>query len=131
MVSTSKKNFPPTRDKASGQEKGSKSNMSEEDVEFTVEHEFQKAEADGKAFPRKNPTHGLGLVTGESIKVGEDVALIRKPLVAVLDSVRLGDTCTNCFGKRTANALSDEKVKLKRCTGCDKVRYCDKVGLFL
>lgn len=101
------------------------------DFEYGIqEHGFHSEEADSKAFPRKTPNHGEGLFPRMRIKVGEDVLQIREPLVAVLESSRMEDTCANCFGARTANALTEEKVKLKRCTGCQKVMYCDKVSLF-
>lgn len=101
------------------------------DPEFGItSYGYEGDEVDAKAFPRKTPNHGEGLFPRMHIKAGENVLHVRQPLVVVLDLERLADTCATCFGKRSTNALTGEKVKLKRCTGCQKVMYCDKVRDF-
>ncbi|KAJ5711421.1 hypothetical protein N7488_005577 [Penicillium malachiteum] len=65
---------------------------------------------------------GNGLFATEDIKVGEDVVHAKTPFVAILDSARLEDTCSGCFGKRQMAGNSD----LKACTGCRVVKYCDR-----
>lgn len=68
---------------------------------------------------------GNGLFATGDITVGGDVVHAKTPFVAVLDSPRLEDTCSGCFGKRQMEGNSD----LKACTGCRVVKYCDRVSL--
>ena len=72
---------------------------------------------------------GTGLFASLDIRTGEDILKISSPFVAVLDTPRLTDTCSGCFGKR--QAIADQSVDLKACTGCQVVKYCDKVGTVL
>lgn len=71
---------------------------------------------------------GTGLFATAEIGTGEDVLNIQLPFSAVLDTPRLEDTCSGCFGKRQ---LEGEEVgtQLRACTGCGVARYCDKVCL--
>ncbi|PWY74583.1 SET and MYND domain protein [Aspergillus sclerotioniger CBS 115572] len=66
---------------------------------------------------------GRGLFASTDIAVGENVLDIPIPFVAVLDTQRLEDTCSGCFGQRQ---LENEEITLKACTGCQVVKYCDK-----
>ncbi|KAJ5133454.1 hypothetical protein N7526_004819 [Penicillium atrosanguineum] len=76
-----------------------------------------------KTEPRSAPDGmGNGLFATSNIKVGEDVVHARVPFVAVLDSPRLEDTCSGCFGKKQMGGETD----LKACTGCRVVKYCDR-----
>lgn len=68
---------------------------------------------------------GNGLFATADIKVGEDVVHAKVPFVAVLDTPRLQDTCSGCFGKKQMEAGAE----LKACTGCRTVKYCDRVSL--
>jgi len=68
---------------------------------------------------------GTGLFASENIRTGEDVLRISAPFVAVLDTPRLSDTCSGCFGKRQLYAGAD--LDLRACTGCQVVKYCDRV----
>lgn len=70
---------------------------------------------------------GNGLFATTDIKVGEDVVHAKVPFVAVLDTPRLDDTCSACFGKRQMEAGTE----LKACTGCRVVKYCDRVSLIV
>lgn len=67
---------------------------------------------------------GNGLFASAHIKTGEDVLHVKVPFLAVLDSPRLQDTCSGCFGKKQLDAGTE----LKTCTGCRVMKYCDKVG---
>ena len=72
-----------------------------------------------KAIPGTTEGMGQGLFATDDIKVAQDVVVIEKPFVAVLDTVRLPDTCSGCF--------RIEKIELKACAQCRTVKYCDKV----
>jgi hypothetical protein len=77
-----------------------------------------------KATPGPAPGGlGRGLFASTTVQTGEDVLHITSPFVAVLDTQRLGDTCAGCLGKRQLETGSS----LKGCTGCQVVKYCDKV----
>lgn len=69
---------------------------------------------------------GNGLFASDDIRTGEDVLRISVPFVAVLDTPRLSDTCSGCFGKRQLNVGAD--LDLRACTGCQVVKYCDRVS---
>ncbi|KAJ5176124.1 uncharacterized protein N7482_002001 [Penicillium canariense] len=76
-----------------------------------------------KTVPGPAPSGmGNGLFATTDIKVGEDVVHAAVPFVAVLDTPRLDDTCSACFGKRQMEAGTE----LKACTGCRVVKYCDR-----
>jgi hypothetical protein len=81
--------------------------------------------------------HGMGngLFAATNIAMGQEILRIQKPFVAVLDSPRLWDTCSACFGIRRLqrNRGLDEgghDDDLKACTRCQVVHYCDKVRIF-
>ncbi|KAL5365117.1 SET domain-containing protein [Aspergillus floccosus] len=65
---------------------------------------------------------GNGLFATENIKPGENILHIQSPFVAVLETQRLTDTCSGCFGKRQL----ESGTELRACTGCQVVKYCDK-----
>jgi SET and MYND domain-containing protein len=81
---------------------------------------------------------GNGLFAATNITMGQEVLRIQKPFAAVLDSPRLQDTCSGCFGIRRlqrnqgsgSGAIHDDVAELKACTRCQVVRYCDKVCRF-
>ncbi|KNG85894.1 SET and MYND domain protein [Aspergillus nomiae NRRL 13137] len=76
-----------------------------------------------KATPGPAPGGlGRGLFASNTIKIGEDVLHITSPFVAVLDTPRLSDTCSGCFGNKPVH----HGGSLKNCTGCKVVKYCDK-----
>ncbi|KAL4807180.1 hypothetical protein BDV18DRAFT_113838 [Aspergillus unguis] len=82
-----------------------------------------------KAFPAPAPNgQGRGLFVSVDLKPCDDILHIRSPFVAVLDTERLEDTCSGCFGKRQleSEVESGSRLGLKACTGCQVVRYCDK-----
>lgn len=71
---------------------------------------------------------GQGLFATKAIPAGGDVLNIKTPFVAVLDTERLGDTCSGCFGRRY---FGGDDVSLRACTGCRVLRYCDRVSISL
>ncbi|KAE8351068.1 hypothetical protein BDV28DRAFT_26460 [Aspergillus coremiiformis] len=65
---------------------------------------------------------GRGLFASTStIHTGEDVLHVTSPFVAVLETDRLEDTCSGCFGK----GLLRHCALLKGCSGCKVVKYCN------
>ena len=77
---------------------------------------------------------GVGLFAAEAIPPGVEILRIDRPLVSVLDSPHLQDTCSECIlwlpenGHHNGDAQSE---RLKACQGCKITKYCCKVGLFL
>lgn len=75
---------------------------------------------------------GNGLFANLDFEPGQLVASIRRPIGGALDTERLLDTCANCFvwtesastGTRT---YVPEGVKVSKCAGCQRFRYCSKV----
>ncbi|KAF7716221.1 Uncharacterized protein PECH_005112 [Penicillium ucsense] len=65
---------------------------------------------------------GNGLFATKDIPIGQNVVHAKQPLVAVLDTPRLEDTCSGCFGKRQM----ETGTALKACTICRIARYCDR-----
>ncbi|RAH86414.1 SET and MYND domain protein [Aspergillus japonicus CBS 114.51] len=66
---------------------------------------------------------GRGLFAATDISPGQDVLHISTPFVAVLDTHQLENICSGCLGRRQ---LEKEDRRLKGCTGCQVVKYCDK-----
>ncbi|KAB8233323.1 S-adenosylmethionine-dependent methyltransferase [Aspergillus alliaceus] len=66
---------------------------------------------------------GRGLFASDNINIGEDVLHITSPFVAVLDTQRLGDTCSGCLG---SYHLQQRSPTLNRCAGCKVVKYCNR-----
>ncbi|PYH47591.1 S-adenosylmethionine-dependent methyltransferase [Aspergillus saccharolyticus JOP 1030-1] len=67
---------------------------------------------------------GRGLFATTNVAAGADVLHVSTPFVAVLDTHQLGQICSGCFGRRQ---LDDEDRRLRGCTGCQVVKYCDKI----
>ena len=78
---------------------------------------------------RCTPGAGTGLFTNSTIAAGEEILRIDRPLVAVLDSPHLHDTCANCHLLLRDDAGPDG-MTLKHCMGCKVVKYCSKVHRF-
>ncbi|KAL4871940.1 hypothetical protein BDV12DRAFT_183489 [Aspergillus spectabilis] len=80
-----------------------------------------------KTTPGPAPNgQGRGLFAKTDLRTGDAILHIQDPFVAVLDTKRLEDTCSGCFGQRQLAAGPDDEIVLKACTGCRVVRYCDK-----
>ncbi|KAE8148046.1 SET and MYND domain protein [Aspergillus avenaceus] len=65
---------------------------------------------------------GRGLFATSTIQSGEDILTVSTPFVAVLDTQRLGDTCSGCLGRSSL----EPQDNLRACTACQVVKYCDK-----
>ena len=80
------------------------------------------------AQPKPSSIAGNGLFANQAIHAGEAVAILDRPLVAVLDYSRLSDTCSHCFAQTHDNDYYQrESIIISACTGCKAVRYCSKV----
>ena len=69
---------------------------------------------------------GKGLFARRDIADGDTIWEEERPFLAVLDSARLKEACSWCFnygGERT-----DAGAKLKVCTGCKILRFCNVVS---
>ncbi|KAF2459711.1 hypothetical protein BDY21DRAFT_377338 [Lineolata rhizophorae] len=82
---------------------------------------------------RPSPIAGNGLFATRAVAAGAPVAVLPRPLVAVLDGGRLEDTCANCFGWTAdedfgprAGGGGGEVGEVKACAGCRVYRYCGK-----
>lgn len=87
-----------------------------------------------QAVPRHCPNAGTGLFATTTIPTAHDVCNLPASFATVLDTARLADTCSNCFGTRSITArLPDSEAgqRLKMCTGCRTAKYCDKVRKFI
>lgn len=90
-----------------------------------------------KVSIRDSPNHGgKGMFATSFIGLDEEVASVWHPLVAILDTDRLKDTCYYCLTSPEMPSLvmeADQKDKggsdgeLKKCSACKIVRYCSKV----
>lgn len=75
---------------------------------------------------------GTGLFAKDDISAKECIMLILRPLVAVLDTPRLKDTCYCCYRWSKPSAIGArpnmlDGTVLKACSGCHIVYYCEKV----
>jgi hypothetical protein len=85
---------------------------------------------------QKGESTGNGLFANVDFEPGRLIASIRRPIGGALDTERLLDTCANCFvwtegastGTRT---YVPEGVKVSKCAGCQRFRYCSKVRIYL
>ncbi len=83
------------------------------------------------AVPKPAPNAGTGLFATTVIKRGMNVCYLPTSLVAVLDTPRLADTCSSCFGAKsyqTQEIAMKDGAHLKTCSGCHVVKYCDEVS---
>lgn len=83
-------------------------------------------------YTQITPDAGTGLFASEAIPPGVEILRIERPLVSVLDSPHLKDTCSECSLWLPQNDDDrDPKCKrLKACQACKVTKYCCKVGLF-
>jgi hypothetical protein len=75
---------------------------------------------------------GDGVFAGQDFGAGEQVVAIPRPMTASLDTLRLEDTCANCYvwteGVSIGSRLYVKKgTKVSTCAGCQTFRYCSKV----
>ncbi|KAL4956153.1 hypothetical protein BDW69DRAFT_192654 [Aspergillus filifer] len=79
-----------------------------------------------KATPAPVRGSGRGLFATIDLATCDEILHIQSPFVAVLDTARLDDTCSGCFGRRQLAAGPEEQIVPRACTGCQVVKYCDK-----
>ena len=77
---------------------------------------------------------GNGLFASKACGAGEEIFRIDRPLISVLDSPHLRDTCSGCYEWVPINGVGQSgeekgpKIILRACQGCRVDRYCSKVG---
>lgn len=75
---------------------------------------------------------GTGLFTSKSLGPGELVFKDTRPLGCVLDTPLLEHRCTWCLtGQSLMHMGAQKHIDLKKCGGCNIVRFCNQVGGFL
>lgn len=76
---------------------------------------------------------GTGLFALDAIPPGVEILRVERPLVCVLDSPRLKDTCSQCslWLPEHDGDRGVQNKRLKCCQGCKVTRYCCKVGRIL
>ncbi|KAF6220177.1 hypothetical protein HO133_003308 [Letharia lupina] len=79
-------------------------------------------------YTQITPDAGTGLFASEAIPPGVEILRIERPLVSVLDSPHLKDTCSECSLWLPQNDDDrDPKCKrLKACQACKVTKYCCK-----
>ncbi|KAJ4345367.1 uncharacterized protein N0V89_011497 [Didymosphaeria variabile] len=74
---------------------------------------------------------GKGFFSSKDVKSGESIVMIRRPLMASLESERLKDTCANCYIWTEGSSIGSrlyvkEGTTVSTCAGCKRFRYCSK-----
>lgn len=75
---------------------------------------------------------GNGAFAFQAFQAGAPIFALKRPLVGILDTKRLSDTCANCYvgveGTPHASTSSlNENIQVSACVGCKYLRYCGKV----
>ena len=79
-------------------------------------------------YPQETAAAGTGLFASEAIPPGVEILQIERPLIYVLDSPHLKDTCSECSLSLPEKDHAPNSKSLKACHGCKITRYCCKVG---
>jgi len=78
------------------------------------------------------PGRGNGTFSSQNIKAKSQLMYVTKPLMAALEIAKLPTNCYFCFrSSGEAGMLSaspNHGQKLKTCSGCKVVKFCDQVG---
>lgn len=76
---------------------------------------------------------GTGLFASDAIPPGVEILRIDRPLVSVLDSPHLRDTCSDCslWLPENGHHWGPQTKRLKICQGCKTTRYCCTVCFVL
>lgn len=84
-------------------------------------------------YTQKIANAGTGLFASEVIPPGVEILRVDRPLVSVLDTPHLKDTCSECslWLPENGDGRDAQSKRLKACQGCKITKYCSKVGLFL
>lgn len=79
------------------------------------------------------PDAGTGLFASDAIPPGVEILRIDRPLVFVLDSPHLRDTCSDCslWLPENGHYWVPQIKRLKICQGCKTTRYCCTVCFVL
>ena len=79
------------------------------------------------------PDAGTGLFASDAIPPGVEILRIDRPLVSVLDSPHLRDTCSDCslWLPENGHYWGPQTKRLKICQGCKTTRYCCTVCFVL
>lgn len=73
---------------------------------------------------------GNGLFATRDLHVKSQALFVARPLLMVLDTAQLKFHCDYCFQSPEDNPATSESgdtASLKRCTGCNVLRFCDRV----
>jgi hypothetical protein len=75
---------------------------------------------------------GNGLFVGRAYKAGEEITVLRRPLLGSLDTQYLRDTCANCYvwtegAGIGARLYVPAGISVQTCGGCKRFRYCSRV----
>ena len=88
----------------------------------------------GHAYVKPSSTSGRGLFAKKDVPAGEQIFSLARPLIAVLDSVRCNDCCSNCFAWTSSPVASYEtwgdayRSEMKACSQCKILKFCGRVG---
>ncbi|KAH7372314.1 hypothetical protein BKA66DRAFT_423138 [Pyrenochaeta sp. MPI-SDFR-AT-0127] len=79
----------------------------------------------------KGESIGQGVFVNRNFGAGNQIVVLKRPLVGSLDTERLKDTCANCYiwteGSSTGTRLYvPEGSTVQKCAGCSRFRYCSK-----
>ena len=87
-------------------------------------------------YTQKTSDAGTSLFAEDAISPGVEILRIERPLVSVLDTAHLKDTCAECnlwlpeIGDH-GDEQGPRNNRLRTCLGCKITRYCCKVCLSL
>ena len=87
-----------------------------------------------RTYTQKTSDAGTSLFASDAILPGVEILRVERPLVSVLDTAHLQDTCSECnlWFPESGHDQRPPSERLKTCLGCRVTRYCCKVGfLFL
>jgi hypothetical protein len=75
---------------------------------------------------------GNGIFAGRAYQAGEEIIMLKRPLLGSLDTQYLHDTCANCYvwteGAANGTRLYiPEGTTVQKCAGCQRFWYCSKV----
>ncbi|KDB20383.1 hypothetical protein H109_07659 [Trichophyton interdigitale MR816] len=85
-------------------------------------------DVNASVVPRPAGDAGRGLFATSTIKMGKEVFSMPATFSTVLSTERLNDVCSNCFANLPfgVNVMASVDMKLRACSGCKVVKYCDK-----
>ena len=87
-----------------------------------------------RVYTQRTSDVGTGLFASDTIPPGVEILRVDEPLVSVLDTAHLRDTCSQCnlWFRENGHDQKPPSERLKTCLGCKITRYCCKVrSLFL